>query len=96
MTVMSLRRNDSSTAFLSHWLTRQSPFAPRSATRACAAIEQIERGLDRLAYRPPGRRADVVALLESRVDGFGEIGRHAEVLGVCTNYSNHSPLRGWP
>src|SRR5262245_29312957 len=34
MTVMSLRRNDSSTAFLSHWLTCQVPFGPFSATRA--------------------------------------------------------------
>ncbi len=33
-TALSLRRNDSSTAFLSHWLTCQPPSAPRSATRA--------------------------------------------------------------
>src|SRR6478672_13877759 len=32
--VMSLRRNDSSTAFLSHWLTVHFPSPPRSATRA--------------------------------------------------------------
>src|SRR5436853_1605413 len=31
---LSRRRNDSSTAFLSHWLTVQAPLPPRSATRA--------------------------------------------------------------
>jgi hypothetical protein len=31
---MSRRRNDSSTAFLAHWLTRHSPSACRSATRS--------------------------------------------------------------
>ena len=34
MVVMSLRRNDRSTAFLSHWLTVQPPSSPRSATLA--------------------------------------------------------------
>src|SRR5437763_692985 len=33
MTLLSLSRNDSSTAFLSHWLTCHLPSAPRSATR---------------------------------------------------------------
>src|SRR3954470_9555108 len=31
---LSCSRNDSSTAFLSHWLTVQAPLPPRSATRA--------------------------------------------------------------
>src|SRR5436189_5132020 len=31
---LSRSRNDSSTAFLSHWLTVQAPLPPRSATRA--------------------------------------------------------------
>src|SRR5262249_52987479 len=34
ITPISLRRNESSTAFLSHWFTDQWPLAPRSATRA--------------------------------------------------------------
>src|SRR5262245_44624565 len=34
ITVISLRRNESSTAFLSHWLTDHVALAPRSATRA--------------------------------------------------------------
>src|SRR3954470_6504656 len=34
ITLMSFKRNDSRTAFFSHWLTFQSPLAPRSATRA--------------------------------------------------------------
>ena len=43
-----------------------------------AAVEQVERGLDRLAHRAFGGGRDVVALLEGVVDGLGEIGvRHA-------------------
>src|ERR1700744_4893584 len=34
ITLMSLRRNDSSTAFFSHWLTFHLPLASRLATRA--------------------------------------------------------------
>src|SRR5262249_44698017 len=34
ISLISLRRNDNSTAFLSHWLTRQVPSLARSATRA--------------------------------------------------------------
>jgi hypothetical protein len=72
---MSLRRNESSTAaFLSHWLTRQLPSAPRSANARNAAIEQIERGVDGLAHRALGRRSDAVAPLESVVNSFGKLG----------------------
>src|SRR5262249_40305800 len=39
-----------------------------------AAVEQIERGVDGLAYRALGRRSDAVAPLESVVDGFGKLG----------------------
>ena len=51
-----------------------------------AAVEQVERRLDRLAHRALGGRADAVALLESVVDGLGELGvGHGEFLGP-----------GWP
>ena len=43
-----------------------------------AAVEQVERLVDRLAHRALGLRPDVVALLEGVVDGLGEFGmRHA-------------------
>ena len=57
-TLMSLRRNDSSTAFLSHWLTCQLPSRLLLGDARLAAVEQVERGLDRLAHRAFGRRAD--------------------------------------
>ena len=39
-----------------------------------AGIEQIERGLDRVAHRALGCQADFVALFEGVVDGFREVG----------------------
>src|SRR5262245_56233143 len=59
---MSLRRKESSTAFLSHWLTRQSPFCPRSATRA------LPRSSRSSAASTASRTAPLVAaLMPSRV-----------------------------
>ena len=38
-----------------------------------AGVEQVERGLDRLAHRALGLGADVVARLEGLVDGLGKL-----------------------
>ena len=70
---MSLRRNESSTAFLSHWLTCHLPSLLLGDARL-ALVEQVERAIDRLAHRAFGGGADVVALLEGVVDGLGEVG----------------------
>ena len=80
ITHMSLSRNDSSTAFLSHWLTRQDSSASLLGDARLAAIEQVERGLDGLAHRPLGRGSDAVALLERLIDGAGELGMRHDTL----------------
>ena len=82
MTSMSLRRNDSSTAFLSHWLTCQELSPCRSATCASPRSSRSSAGLDRLAHRPLGRGPDIVARLEGIIDRLGESGiGHAETPG---------------
>src|ERR1041385_3004103 len=52
MTLMSLRRNDSSTAFFSHWLTCHLPLGPRSATRACPESRSSTAELTALCTAP--------------------------------------------
>ena len=51
-----------------------------------AAVEQVERRLDRFAHRTLGRRPDVVALLEGVVDGLGEIGVGMGLLRVSARF----------
>ena len=53
ITLMSLRRKDSSTAFFSHWFTFQLAVDLPFGDAHLAAVEQIERFLDRLADRRP-------------------------------------------
>jgi hypothetical protein len=56
-----------------------------------AAVEQVERGLDRLTHRALGGGRDVGALLEGVVDGLGKIGvRH----GVSWRPSHSISWRG--
>ena len=74
---MSLSRNDSSTAFLSHWLTDQSPFAPFSATRAAPRSSRSSAVSTASRTGPLVDGTDAVALFECVVDGLGELGvRH--------------------
>src|SRR6185312_14222180 len=51
-TLMSLRRNESNTAFFSHWLTCQRPSAWRSATRAWPASSRPSASLTALRSAP--------------------------------------------
>ena len=62
-TSMSLRRNDSSTAFLSHWLTRHAP-SVFSATRACPPSRR--RKASSTASRTAPRVAGVTAARSSQ------------------------------
>ena len=55
ITAIGLSRNESSTAFLSHWLTVQ-PSAPFSATRTLPWSSSASASLDRGAHRAGGRR----------------------------------------
>ena len=64
---MSLRRNDSSTAFFSHWCTVQ-PVAVLLGHAQLAPVEQVERGLDRIADLAPGGEADPLAVRERGLD----------------------------
>ncbi len=65
---MSLRRNDSSTAFFSHWLTRQPP-RPFSATRALPLSSRSRLGFDGIANLALCRRRDRVPVFPCRIDG---------------------------
>ena len=73
MAVVSFKRNDSSTAFLIHWLTVQ-PSGPFSATRTCAFIEKVERRLDGIANDAGGALADALALLPHGIDRALKLG----------------------
>ena len=73
ISLMSLSRNDSSTAFFSHLIDVPRPVGRLLGDARFAAVEQIERLLDRLAHRALGRWPDRVALFEGGVDGLGEI-----------------------
>lgn len=66
--VMSLSRNDSSTAFFSHWLTFQVPSAALGDAGR-ALVEQIERVVDAFADFALGRGIDGVPRLKGDVDG---------------------------
>ena len=72
MTALSLRRNDSSTAFFSHWLTFQEPgpSAPSifSATRASPLSSSVERPVDRVAHVAARLGVDRGAILEGAFD----------------------------
>src|SRR6185437_11758768 len=52
ITLMSLRRKDSSTAFLSHWLTCHWPSVVRSATRALPASSSSRAAVTALRTAP--------------------------------------------
>ena len=73
MATMSLRRNDSSTAFFSHWLTVQ-PSAPFSATRTSPLSKQVERLLDRVADDAGRAGGNALALLPHRLDRALQLG----------------------
>ena len=79
---MSLRRNDSSTAFFSHWLTLHLPLGLALGDARLALVEEIERVIDRLAHLALGRGRDAVAGIERGVDrGFEGGQRHRDFLG---------------
>ena len=99
---MSLRRNDSSTAFFSHWLTDHLPFF-FSATRSSPKFERIERRLHRLAHRPLGRGRDRLPVFPRGVDHRLKIVRvHSTLLSCfvgncCTALADNSaPRRSSP
>ena len=69
---MSLSRNDSSTAFFSHWLTFQLPSAWRSATRA-SPLSSRSSAVSIASRTAPCVAVEIgVALLEGLVDGLFE------------------------
>ena len=68
---MSLSRNDSSTAFLSHCWTCQ-PAGGLLGDAQLAAVEPVERGLDRLADRRRGSHGEAFAVLPGGIDSRGE------------------------
>ena len=75
MISIGLMRNDSSTAFFSHWLTFQLPSRLPLGDARLAAVEQVERRFDRLAHLAARRRRNGVALLEGLFDGLFEASR---------------------
>src|SRR6185437_9529535 len=74
ITLMSLRRNESSTAFLSHWLTFHLPLASRSATRASplsrssSAPSTASRTSPLVAVEMPSRASKAALMVASRAD----------------------------
>src|SRR3982074_2665576 len=70
--LMSLRRNDSSTAFFSHWLTFHLPLASRSATRpsplssSSSAWSTASRTSPLVAVEIPSRASNAVLTVDSR------------------------------
>src|SRR5713101_1755291 len=76
---MSLRRNDSSTAFFSHWLTFHLPLASRIATRASplssrsSAWSTASRTSPLVAVETPSRASNARLMVDSRADRDIEI-----------------------
>src|SRR5215472_10182958 len=74
MMLMSLRRNDSSTAFFSHWLTFHLPFDSRVATRASplssssSARSTASRTSPLVAVETPSRASKAALMVDSRAD----------------------------
>src|SRR5713226_4792477 len=72
--LMSLRRNDSSTAFFSHWLTFHLPLASRIATRASplssrsSAWSTASRTSPLVAVETPSRASNARLMVDSRAD----------------------------
>src|SRR3954464_10622549 len=72
--LMSLRRNDSSTAFFSHWLTFHLPLASRSATRASplssssSADSTASRTSPLVAVEMSSRASKALLMVVSRAD----------------------------
>src|SRR5712675_3529335 len=70
--LMSLRRNDSSTAFFSHWLTFHLPLASRTATRASplssssSAWSTASRTSPLVAVEMPSRASNAALTVVSR------------------------------
>src|SRR5450755_797937 len=70
--LMSLRRNDSSTAFFSHWLTFHLPLASRIATRASplsrrsSAESTASRTSPLVAAEMPSRASKAALMVDSR------------------------------
>src|SRR5450755_3059705 len=70
--LMSLRRNDSSTAFFSHWLTFHLPLASRSATRtsplssSSSAESTAPRTSPLVAVEIPSRASNAALTVDSR------------------------------
>src|ERR1700712_3580106 len=70
--LMSLRRNDSSTAFLSHWLTFHLPLDSRTATRASplssnsSAWSTASRTSPLVAVEMPSRASNAELIVDSR------------------------------
>src|SRR3981189_2863084 len=97
--LMSLRRNDSSTAFFSHWLTFHLPLASRSATRASplssssSAWSTASRTSPLVAGEMPSRASQAVLMADSReardieisLGDFVEAGE-----GLCRNLERES------
>src|SRR4051812_41623715 len=86
ITLMSLRRNDSSTAFLSHWLTLHLPSDPRSATRASplssssSALSTASRTSPLVVVEMPSRASKALLMVDSRAD----IDIDRSLLGPCS------------
>src|SRR5215475_2453500 len=74
MTLMSLRRNDSSTAFFSHWLTFHLPLDSRVATRASplssssSALSTASRTSPLVSVETPSRASKAALMVDSRAD----------------------------
>src|SRR6202012_4455606 len=70
--LMSFRRNDSSNAFFSHWLTFHLPLASRSATRASplssssSACSTASRTSPLVAVEMPSRASNAALRVDSR------------------------------
>src|ERR1700694_3391142 len=77
--LMSLRRNDSSTAFFSHWLTFHLPLVSRTATRASplssrsSTCSTASRTSPLVAVEMPSRASNALLMVDSRADRDIEI-----------------------
>ena len=85
---MSLRRNDSSTAFLSHWLTLPVAVGLRSATRALPLSSRSSAASTASRTAPLVFGPILSRALEGVVDDFGELvvrhgGPGARLRAVC-------------
>ncbi len=74
MKALSSRRNDSSTAFFSHWWVIQFWPSVRLGDAQFAHVEQVDHGHDRiLDLRFDVARGDLGAAFKSVFDGFLQI-----------------------